>query len=405
MSSRNVAVVTSLFELRVCACAHTYGVREGLKRRDGRGLSGITFEMLDFVSFALLVGIVLTVKELYPMFGLTAKKKAGIHPATGVDFTRDKVIGVDASALIHKAFRRLNLRSLREVSTALHFRRKEIPSSLGDAIYEVFAEVVDSMRQGFQFRKIVFVFDGQLLPGKRDTKNERMRKCRDSFNAAYDPAHAGDESKHKEHLAASLFISWEVYKIAIGVCRTLKCPAYVAVSEADSQLAYMNRLGEIDYILGEDGDFVIHGASRVLIGFLQPVRGGKKPSNGGARLPGFLLHTTEHLKEISYDSNGKQVRIDVSGWDKDDLLFLAICLGCDYGSVAGVGKVSAPALVQKVRELKEEGESYTQWLAHVEAVLRTSGPTNLDVDETMVMVRKAALSYRTQWVYNTEVCQ
>jgi 5'-3' exonuclease len=259
------------------------------------------------------------------------------------------------------------------------------------------------LKQQYLVGKIVFVFDGQILPGKKDEKEERLKKCSAKFVEAYEVhAKVGNKKKKKECLRDSLFITRDIYKVAIGVCRLLKCPAYVAISEADSQLAYMNRIGEIDIIVGDDGDFFIHGATDVLAGFI----GGKRKGAPNARYPGYVANYKRDFKELVYkkseEGKTKEVKADTSKWDHYDWLLLAICLGCDYGTIDGIGEVRAVPIVEELREKRTEGHTHWQWLDLVQSVLQEKFSSNIIA--VMQSVRKCAFSYRTQWVYNTQVC-
>jgi 5'-3' exonuclease len=345
------------------------------------------------------------VKDFWSLFGLSDKKAKGIHPIQVESLTRDKTVGVDGSAVIHKAFSQLDTRLLDDVAQALYMHEGEdaLGKSLGDCLHDAFSDLVECMYKQFGFARVIFVFDGQILPGKREEKTRRLDECREYFKEAWVFAKAGDKAKKKDCLRKSLYISWDVYKISIAICRALSCNVYVAVTEADSQLAYMNALGEIDVILGEDGDFFIHGAKEVLAGFISP-----RKTTGKNYLPGAVVSAAADLRCLTYTKSeqGKSVPvpIDTSQWDAYDILLLAICLGCDYGTIAGVGAVKAVAIVEAVRSRREANHTYEQWFCYVEDALRSSTFVRAqDVDKHMEVVQKCALSFRTQLVYNTQV--
>ena len=300
--------------------------------------------------FALTAALVLGVQSFFPLFGITDRKRVGIHPTFSNDTIAGKCAGVDGSALIHKAFSRLDLRSLRELSSALHTKSGALPTSLHDVLYDVFADHVERLHKELLVGSVTFIFDGKPVPGKKQEKARRAAERRAAFEVAFE---AKDETAHKKLLVESLFISWEIYQLGISVCNALKCKTFVAISEADSQLAYMCRIGEVDFVVAEDADFVIHGAPYMVLGWLTPIakRGGEK---NRLLASGCWFDLSIDLKRltVSQTVEGKRTSAvhDTSDWNSDEFLLLGICLGCDYGTVKGVGPVNAVSEVQKLRE-------------------------------------------------------
>lgn len=93
----------------------------------------------------------------------------------------------------------------------------------------------------------------------------------------------------------------------------------VAEQEAEAQCAYLEQQGVVDFIITEDSDVFLFGASQVVYNYQEYVRG-KEP-----------------LKMVSMEDIIKKV-----GINRQELISLAYLLGCDYcEGVIGVGVVNA----------------------------------------------------------------
>lgn len=199
---------------------------------------------MGVLTVVVLVCVVLGVKGFYPLFDITARKARGLHVSeVSVDNVESKHVGVDGSVLIHKAYSRMDLRTLRETACALHLQG-EFPKAFFEAIQDVFVEVTEHLRRDLRVSAITFVWDGQLSPGKHAKKQERLQKCRKQFDAAFVPGI--DEKQARAALEQSLFTTWEMYQAAISVCIALNTSVYVAIGEADVAASLFTML---EYVL------------------------------------------------------------------------------------------------------------------------------------------------------------
>jgi exonuclease-1 len=73
----------------------------------------------------------------------------------------------------------------------------------------------------------------------------------------------GREDEANEMLMRCISISGRVKQEAISGLSSIGVKYLIAPYEADSQLAYMSRCGEIDYVISEDSDMLLYGCERV----------------------------------------------------------------------------------------------------------------------------------------------
>jgi exonuclease 1 len=106
-------------------------------------------------------------------------------------------------------------------------------------------------------------------------------------------------------------------------------PYVVAPYEADSQLAYLERLGIVDGIITEDSDLLVFGCKNVY----------------------FKLNDVEGtVTAISRDDFGKVTHCSLRGWTDAQFRAMAILSGCDYlPSIPGVGLKTAWTLLRTYR--------------------------------------------------------
>jgi 5'-3' exonuclease len=106
--------------------------------------------------------------------------------------------------------------------------------------------------------------------------------------------------------------------LEMGLC------AVVAPTEADSTLAYLSLSNAVDYIVGEDSDFLVFGAKACIYKLV--------PSSGSCDVV-----RSEHLGRV------------FPRWTSERFLLFCILCGCDYLKISGVG----PKTAFKVRNVNE----------------------------------------------------
>ena len=117
------------------------------------------------------------------------------------------------------------------------------------------------------------------------------------------------------------------------------CATLVAPAEADAQLAFLARRGDVDVVLTDDADLVAFGCPRVLLG--ARVVDGER---------GRTLRGDEFaLADLGADAAGHPARF--CDWSEDAFLSFCVACGCDYcPQVRGVGPVRARELVESQRD-------------------------------------------------------
>lgn len=154
----------------------------------------------------------------------------------------------------------------------------------------------------------------------------------------------------------------------------------VAPYEADSQLAYMLRQGEIDYISSEDSDFLAMNCFKLI---------------RGIRKEGKCLVFNEEI-------NGSKKK-EVTFWDKflslprERRTMLCVMTGCDYiENLRGVGFITLIDIFYRFKDEKEK--HFEEELIRILSARRG----NAEVVEHIKEVKKICCSFTNQVVYNTK---
>ena len=160
------------------------------------------------------------------------------------------------------------------------------------------------LRRTFRFDPI-FVFDGEPLPSKSAEHEKRAQERATSLELA---RHECDRGKRHKMFARAAHRSMEHWTRPVFRGLTgcgFKC--IIAPYEADSQLAYMSRRGDVDVVLSRDGDMVAHGCRVVALEFNE--------LDGSA----LVVRREDLLKHASFE-----------GLSPDSFVHVCILSGCDY---------------------------------------------------------------------------
>ena len=140
--------------------------------------------------------------------------------------------------------------------------------------------------------------DGLRLDCKADTKDNRNNR-RSMYSQMHDKLMTeqnddNDPDELEQYKKYSIEITRENFYMFIDFLKYKNVDFIIAPYEADSQLAYMYRTGEIEYILSEDSDLIAYGCFNILRclkqnGDCKALRIDKKlPKNASATLKRFL---------------------------------------------------------------------------------------------------------------------
>jgi XPG I-region len=209
-----------------------------------------------------------------------ARKRRGFHLTSVPDTTEGKIVVVDASGFMHCSWNRLTDQQIYEEAVKLHeSRENDTPYEPGraftDAIVNTTLKEIDFLTTVLKFREVKLVYDGQRNLGKEEEKADRMEKCLDSYDEA--------SISNREACSGSMYLTWGMYKISIGAAIAGGVKVYVAIGEADPQIAHMCILGEADVAFFDDGDLWVHGVRKGIVGML----GKRKKISGKQAYEGY----------------------------------------------------------------------------------------------------------------------
>lgn len=220
--------------------------------------------------------------------------------------------------------------------------------------------------------EIIYSIVFRSLPAKAQTEAKR-RKDRDAAKAkAKEFLRAGKTEEAKKEFAKGVDITHEHAVQLMTECRKLGVDCITAMYEADSQLAYLNKIGIADYIISEDSDLILFGCNKILF---------KLQLDGRC-----LLFESEKLHMTISASQEK------FSFEK----FRRICIlsGCDYlNSLHGIGLSKA----RKFMMLTEESDM-KRALLKIPSYLNMK---NLTVtDEYIDGFLKAEATFKFMFVYD-----
>jgi len=327
------------------------------------------------------------VQDLLKTVGVTERKKqSSLNKFELIGFCQDKRCAVDASAFLHRTLSHVAGKSqLYDFARLMHSGSAfDLPESVVAKIKADFREYARKFKDEFQCSPI-FVFDGRTSPAKLDEKQRRTSQQLESFRKGEELWQQAENSQGRDkansELRKSLRIVWDMVRAALEACAEADVRAVVAPYEADSQMAAMCLHGEVDFVVTEDSDLIVHGTPCILFGYIsssQPV----------------VFRASE-----AYASHGKY---DMSTWSQDDFcLFAALC-GCDYVKLSGTGPRRAFDLVQQVRKCCPTDEE--EWLSSIADVMHRQKVTLKYPEGEGVTVLGAIVdalaAYRSAWIIN-----
>ncbi|KAJ2670489.1 Rad2 nuclease [Coemansia sp. RSA 1085] len=176
----------------------------------------------------------------------------------------------------------------------------------------------------------LFVFDGGLLPSKRETEAARQQKRLERRAQALK---FWEQSKKKaafEMFQKSLEATPQMAKIVIEELKKEGFRYLVAPYEADAQLAFLESAGIISAAISEDSDLVVFGCQRLVL---------KMDQYGSATI--FDRSKMDWAKAV-----------DIKGWSNEQIRQMCILSGCDYAASApGIGLKRAYRYVSRAPDL------------------------------------------------------
>ena len=175
------------------------------------------------------------------------------------------------------------------------------------------------------------VFDGDYLPNKAATENERAKKRADSKRLGQELQRVGKISQAYLEFQKAIDVTPEMARQLIEELKRHNIKYVVAPYEADAQLAYLERKGIIHGALSEDSDLLVFGVKRLLT----------------------KLDQYGECIEINRKDFTACKDISLVGWTDADFRRMAILSGCDYlQNINKMGLKTAYRLLRKHKTIE-----------------------------------------------------
>eukprot|EP00921_Rhytidocystis_pertsovi_P002852 GHVQ01004795.1.p1 GENE.GHVQ01004795.1~~GHVQ01004795.1.p1 ORF type:complete len:511 (-),score=51.68 GHVQ01004795.1:1751-3283(-) len=211
------------------------------------------------------------------------------------------------------------------------------------------------MIQLLQFNGVtpVIVFDGDNVPAKKSEEKSRKRRREEAVTEGV--RLMAEENKHKRDkdvqskCSQGISITTAMIDRVIQTCRLLNIEFIVAPYEADAQLAYLCRTGNIAAVVTEDSDLLAYGCPRVVF---------KMDKTGvGQEVDISRIANTDIKADETTpadDETWKGEMLQLRGFNQQ--MFTAMCVlsGCDYiynSGIKGIGIKSAYGLIFRYKSL------------------------------------------------------
>lgn len=245
------------------------------------------------------------------------------------DDLKGKTLAVDSSNMLYQF-----LSSIRQQDgTPLSDSKGNVTSHL----VGLFSRVPNLMEKGI---KMAFVFDGKPPALKFQEQRERKERKEEAAIKYKEAAEEEDVESMLKYSKQTTKLTKEMNEEAKELLQAMGLPVVQAPSEADAQMAYMNRQGDVWACATTDYDPLLHRAPRILRN-LTLAQKKKMPGGGYSPVHPELIE----LKEV----------LSTLGLDNDQLIVLAILVGTDYnpGGIKGIGPAKALKLVQSDKKFEE----------------------------------------------------
>ncbi|KAE8445576.1 hypothetical protein EG329_013209 [Mollisiaceae sp. DMI_Dod_QoI] len=176
------------------------------------------------------------------------------------------------------------------------------------------------------------IFDGDYLPSKAKTEDERAKRREDSRKAGLELLNAGKPSQAYLEFQKAVDVTPEMARQLIDELRRTGVQYIVAPYEADAQMVYLERKGIIDGIISEDSDLLVFGAKCLLT----------------------KLDQYGNCIEVNKADFCACKEITLTGWSDKEFRQMAILSGCDYlASINNMGLKTAYRMVRKHKTIEK----------------------------------------------------
>ncbi|KAJ5357641.1 hypothetical protein N7541_004799 [Penicillium brevicompactum] len=174
--------------------------------------------------------------------------------------------------------------------------------------------------------KPYLVFDGDNLPSKSGTEQDRYRRRQESKALGLELQRKGRLPEAYQEFQKAVDVTPYMARQLIEELKQLNVQYVVAPYEADAQLVYLEQQGDIDGIISEDSDLLVFGAKRLL---------SKLDQHG-------------ECIEINRADFSACREVSLAGWSDADFRTMCILSGCDY--LANIPKMGLKTAYRTVRK-------------------------------------------------------
>ncbi|CAK1365469.1 unnamed protein product [Cercospora beticola] len=217
--------------------------------------------------------------------------------------------------------------------------------------------------------KPYLVFDGDYLPSKSHTEKDRAARRKESKRLGLEMLRMGRPSQAQLELQKAVDVTPAMAREIIEELKKLGVTYVVAPYEADSQLAYLEKQGQINGVISEDSDLLVFGVKCLLT---------KLDQYGECIMVNRADFTS--VRDVS-----------LVGWTDKEFRMMTMLSGCDY--LAGIDKMGLKTAYRLVRKHKS-----------VERIVRTvqfDGKMRVPKDYLEQFYR-AERTFLHQWVFCPE---
>jgi flap endonuclease-1 len=241
---------------------------------------------------------------------------------------RGKVLVVDAFNILYQFLSSLRMRD----GTPLKDSKGNVTSHLNG----LFLRSTNLMKRGM---KLVFVFDGEH-PELKAKEIERRKGLKEKARVKYDDAvEKEDIEAMRKYSMQTTSLTKDMVKEAKELLGALGIPVIQAPSEGEAQAAYMVKKNDADYVVSQDTDALLFGATNIVRNLTVSQK--KKKAN-------TLSYETIKPQKINLAEN-----LNHLGIDNDQLIVLSMLVGTDFniGGIKGIGPKKGLKIVREESDM------------------------------------------------------
>ncbi|KAJ5124307.1 XPG/RAD2 endonuclease [Penicillium bovifimosum] len=180
--------------------------------------------------------------------------------------------------------------------------------------------------------KPYLVFDGDNLPSKSGTEQDRYRRRQESKALGLELQRKGRMPEAYQEFQKAVDVTPYMARQLIEELKQMNVQYVVAPYEADAQLVYLEQQGDIDGIISEDSDLLVFGAKRLI---------SKLDQHG-------------ECIEINRADFTACREVSLVGFSDLDFRNMCILSGCDYlANIPKMGLKTAYRIVRKHRSVEK----------------------------------------------------